>query len=76
MDLPKFVKLINSDLRLRGNKYYRDGGIWSVGYKIINDVLLSWYPKMGKPWLHRQPLIEIIEEEWRKDNGQYAPKDI
>lgn len=75
-ELPKFVKLNNTALRLRGKEYYRDGGIWSIGYKIIDGVLLSWFPKMKMPWLHRQPLIEITEEEWRKDNGKYAPNVV
>lgn len=51
MKLPKFVKLDNIALRLRDYKYYRDG------------VLLSWHPKMKTLWLHKQPLIEITEEE-------------
>jgi hypothetical protein len=76
MKLPKFVKLNNTALRLIGKTYYRDGGEWEVGYKIIDGVLLSWFPKMGMPWLHKKPLIEITEEEWRIDNGQYAPNGV
>lgn len=72
MTLPKFVKLDNSALRLKGEGYYRDGGDWSVGYKIIDGILLSWLPKRSMPWLHKQPLIEITEDEWRKSNGEYA----
>lgn len=77
-ELPKFVMIetdgrLHSALRLTEKGYYRDGGIWSIGYKIIDGILYSWYPDM--PWLHRQPLIEISEEEWRKDNGHYAPKN-
>lgn len=71
--LPRFVKMKNTALRLIGEKYYRDGGDWSVGYKIIDGVLLSWAEDMGMPWLHKQPLIEITEAEWRIDNAQYAP---
>lgn len=74
--LPKFVRLNKSALRLVGNEYYRDGGMWSVGYKIIDGVLLSWYPNRGMKWLHRVPLIEITEKEWRDNNGEYAPKNI
>ena len=74
--LPKYVKLNNTALRLIGKTYYRDGGEWGVSYKIIDGVLLSWYPKMGMTWLHRKPLIEITEEEWRTDNGQYAPNGV
>lgn len=73
MELPKFVTLNGTALRLKGNRYYRDGGDWSVGYKIIDEVLVSWAHGMGLLGLHKKPLIEITEEEWRKDNGQYAP---
>ena len=69
--LPKFVKLNRTSLRLIGNVYYRDGGEWGISYKIIDGVLLSW--KSTMPHLHRKPLIEITKEEWKKDNGQYAP---
>ncbi len=77
--LPKFVKLNHVALRLRGKKYYRDGGQWGVGYKVIDGELISWVGRVRfntTPWLHEVPLIEITEEEWRKDNGQYAPKNI
>lgn len=76
MEMPKFVKLNNTALRLIGNEYYRDGGQWSVGYKIIDGVLLSWAWSMGDPQLHKKPLIKITEDEWRKDNGQYATTDV
>jgi hypothetical protein len=75
-ELPKFVKLNNTALRLVGKKYYRDGGEWSVGYKIIDGVLLSWAWGMTMPWLHKQPLIGITEDEWRIDNRQYAPNVV
>lgn len=71
--IPKFVKLGDVALRLRGNTYYRDGGDWKVNYKIIDDTLLSWVPNEGTPWLHRKPLIEITENEWRENNGEYTP---
>jgi hypothetical protein len=74
--LPKFVKLNNTALRLVGKKYYRDGGEWSVEYKIIDSVLLSWAWGYGMSWLHKQPLIEITEEEWRVDNGHYTPNAV
>lgn len=76
MRLPKFVKLNNIALRLTGEKYYRDGGKWSVDYKIIDGILLSWCPHSGTSFLHNQPLIEITKEEWRQDNGEYAPSNI
>jgi len=68
---PKYVKLNISALRLRGDVYYRDAGQWEVGYKFIDGELVSWYPNMGHPELHRQPLIKITEEEYKNDNKGY-----
>ena len=76
MELPKFVKLNNTALRLKGKTYYRDGGEWSVEYRIIDGVLLSWAWERTMPWLHKKPLTEITEEEWREDNGRYAPNGV
>lgn len=67
--LPQYVKLNNTALRLKNDRYYRDSGNWSVTYKIIDGELLSWFWGFGMPWLHRVPLIEITEEEWKEDNG-------
>ena len=50
--------------------------ILSIEYKIIDGVLLSWTWGRTMPWLHKKPLIEITEDEWRKDNGQYAPNAV
>lgn len=41
---PKFVQLLDTTLRLKGDRYYRDGGDWSVGYKYVDDELLCWCP--------------------------------
>jgi len=74
INIPKFVKLNNSALRLRGKTYWRDGGEWGVTYRIIDGVLVSWKFGFDMPHLHKVPLIEITEEEWRKSNCQYAPE--
>lgn len=71
---PKFVSLNGTALRLIDNYYYRDGGNWGVDYKIIDGVLLSWAWGTGMPWLHKKPLIKISQKQWKKDNGEYAPK--
>lgn len=71
-NLPKFVKF-GGGMRLVCNRYYRDAGDWSVEYRIIDGELVSWCWGLGMPWLHRKPLIEITEEEWKIGNGQYAP---
>jgi len=70
--LPQYVSLDGTALRLRGNTYFRDGGEWSVQYRIIDGKLHSWSSAKLHPQLHRIPLIEITEEEWRADNGEYV----
>lgn len=73
MKPPKFVKFNNgSALRLIDDEYYRDAGDWSTKYIFEDGVLLSWFDDL--PHLHLQPLTEITEQEWRDDNGEYAPK--
>lgn len=57
----------------RSNDYYRDGGNWSIDYKIVDDKLIS-VCNYGMPHLNGIEMIPISEKEWRKNNGQYAPK--
>ena len=70
--LPQYVSLDGTALRLRGNEYFRDGGNWSVQYRLIGGVLHSWSDRKLHPQLHRRPLVEISEAMWRTDNGQYV----
>jgi len=78
--IPKYVKLGTSALRLtsspfgenssKGEKvYYRDAGIWEVGYKFNKDgVLVS---KSSMKHLNNIPLVEITEKEYKKANEGY-----
>lgn len=68
-NLPKYVMMGHVALRLRGDKYYRDGGDWEVGYKEVEGRLLSTSPNAD---LNNVELIETNETEWREDNGQYV----
>lgn len=69
---PKYVKLGHSTLRLRGNEYYRDAGEWGVKYRVVDGNLISWTHRNGLQWLHKQPLIEITEQEYKDDNKGYC----
>ena len=73
-DRPKFVKMGDSALRLLsdGKTYQRDAGMWDVGSRIINGILVSWNPSKAMPWLHKVKLVEITEAEWRIDNRGYV----
>lgn len=78
IDLPLFVSINGTALMLRGNVYHRHAGLWDLDYKIIDGKLLSWcptnrYTKM--PWLHRKPLIEITQDEWKKNNAGYVDEN-
>ncbi len=79
MVAPKFIFLLRKDgtngtsLRLVYNsEYYRDGGQWSVGFKEVDGSLVT---VSDMPQLNGLQIKECTEEEWRKDNGEYAPKD-
>lgn len=86
--LPKYVKLIGasgSALRLIGERksfgynennaeYFRDGGGWSVDFKIDEDNRLFTICD-GYERLHNLELIPITYHEWRKDNGEYVDKN-
>lgn len=69
MEIPKFVRLGTSALRLTGKKYYRDGGNWEVDYKIINGKLFSWMPTVKN--LHKVELVKITEQQYADDNKGY-----
>jgi hypothetical protein len=64
--LPKYVRLVNTEMRLEEEDkvYYRHAGMWEVQFKKIKGLLVSWCPDME--WLHKKPLIEITEDEWKK----------
>jgi hypothetical protein len=70
--LPKYVELekTGTALRLIDNVYFRDMGGWSIGYKIENGQLYASVEE-DKLCYHfnNQKLIEITEEEWKKDNS-------
>ena len=59
------MRLVDDENDYR-NGYWRDAGLWGVGYKIKGDKLYSIIE--GHPRLHNQELIPITEEEWRKVN--------
>ena len=63
--LPKYVSIKGSAMRLKGNEYWKDGGLWGVHYYWDRDKLLSIHPHEH---LNKIELIEITEEEWRKGN--------
>lgn len=69
--LPKFVRLKNSTLRLKGNEYYRDGGMWGVKYEHRGGVLFSVSYMEN---LDNVELIEVTENEYAKDNKGYYNK--
>ena len=71
-NLPKYIKIegSNTAMRLVDGGYYRDGGQWWLSWKIVGGSLLSRDETM--PWLNNKRLIEITEEEWRKDNLGYV----
>jgi hypothetical protein len=87
-DLPKFVmmmqdgkkgcamRLLDKDEFESGRGiYWRDGGLWGIDARMENGKLVSDAKIYGEElqYLDGQELVPITEEEWRMDNGQYAP---
>lgn len=74
--LPKYVKFEGSGGAMRlyyGHEYYRDGGDWGVRFKNDNGKLRVDEPSGPMEHMNNCGLIEISYEEWREDNGHYAP---
>ena len=71
-DLPKYVMLGQTEMRLKEDEYWRNAGLWGVNYKIKNGKLFSDLPDMKDHGLHNVELIPITEEEWRKGNEGYV----
>lgn len=74
-NLPKFIRL-GSCMRLITNKtrpqeYWRDGGCWGIGFYIKDGKL---YSKHHMDHLNNKEMVPVTEEEWRKCNGDYAPR--
>jgi len=73
-NLPKFANFGNGGcLRRKGlNEYWRDGGAWGVDFKFVKGNVFSVSHVSSVNGL----LMEAgTEEEWRKCNGRYAPKN-
>ena len=73
-NIPKFV---SGGLRLRKTdsddndyEYYRDGGNWSVDFRFENGKIFS---VSNVEDVNNMELTEILKEEWREANQQYAP---
>lgn len=78
-NLPKFVSLGGTCLRLKADRidnpeYWRDGGCWGVGVKIVNGRLYSTHSFVSS--VDNIEMKPTTEEKWRKCNGHYAPNNI
>lgn len=81
-DLPKYVKLGNSVMRLRGNKYWCDSGDWGVSYaeadiityEPINFSAIHFKSVSPTKSVDNQALVPISENEWKEKTGYYIPE--
>jgi hypothetical protein len=70
--LPKYVRLLHTALRLKdGNKYYRDGGNWSVNFKYDGLLMSSSHIEN----LDNVELIQITQKEYEDENKGYLYND-
>jgi hypothetical protein len=80
--LPEYVRIGNpltgTALRLeKDGRYHRQNGLWSVGYRLINDVLCATDPRdelHGGGNAHAEhldglPITPISREKWVEDEG-------
>jgi uncharacterized protein YegP (UPF0339 family) len=68
---PQFVKMKDTVLRLEGDMYFRDAGVWRIGFKEENGKLLA----VGEGYMPHANGIELIpatKEEWEQDNKGYT----
>jgi len=79
-NLPEFIRLGKGGTAMRlstswlsGKRvYYRAGGRWETEFRVDkkSGKVFSDFPDM--PHIHNKELIPTTEEDWAKDNGQYA----
>lgn len=71
--LPMYVKLGDVEMRYddRNDEYFRDAGVWGVGYKRTDDGKLITNNN-APPHLRNKELIEITYEEWKRGNEGYV----
>ncbi|MDD5648818.1 MAG: hypothetical protein PHF86_00105 [Candidatus Nanoarchaeia archaeon] len=75
--LPEFIKLNGKGCAMRLDieemQYWRDAGIWGLPFRFRNSILVgkATYPEIKH--LSGIMLVECSYEEWKEDNGRYAP---
>ena len=77
--LPTFVWFTDGKnrtaMRLTGGTYWRDSGAWGTDFIIEEDGTITSCGHTGVlKYLNGKKLISCTKAEWKKDNGQYAPK--
>lgn len=76
--LPEFIKLngIHCAMRLdlENMEYWRDAGLWGLPFRFRNSILVGKATYLEIKHLSGIMLEECTYEEWKKDNGWYAPE--
>jgi hypothetical protein len=72
------LRLVENDNEFHGypdKYYYRDAGDWGVGFKIVDNKLISdskiLYGNQHLQ-LHNKDLIPVTKKEWKKCNKGYV----
>jgi hypothetical protein len=75
MELPKFVSLKETTLRLTKEKtYYRDAGEWGIEFECRDGKIFSVFPEVTN--LHNVELKFVTEQEYIEDNGSYSKLQV
>ncbi len=83
MKKPKYVSLNGTLMRLRGNEYWVDGGMWGVRFKekTVYDPQKNFEESIelvsiiDVPHLNNKVLHPCSEYEWYMANKHYVPND-
>lgn len=66
-NLPVYVSLNKTALRLLNGKYVRDSGLWRTDFVERDGCLYSHIP--DKSYIHNVKLTPISKRQWEEDNG-------
>lgn len=80
-NIPKFVRVGFASkswvaLRFTDGRYYRDAGDWEVDFRHKDGKIFVCDYSPNVAHMNGLELVPITFQEWKDDNGQYAPSFI
>lgn len=72
---PKYAMVGNTEMRLEGNRYYRDAGLWDIGFKFKDGKFVT-RSLQGVKRMANKLIIEITKEEYEQANKGYLKTNL